>query len=727
MKPGEPMSTATPDELVAVSRARNLPDPLQPLQFWGLVWAVPLLAVPLTVWLGFHEPLTRLADVSRDSLVALSLALLLILGGEVLPMFGRRFKDPTGVSWATPFAFAVLIAFDALSAVLLLVVATIVSGLIDRQGLFRLAFNAGQYTLSLLAAQAVLSAFGVRASLAEPWYPHSVGEAAVCLLAGAAYFVVNETLVSAALAALRGDSLFTELRQTLKFEISVNGAQLALGPLVATLMVVSPVLTLLAVIPVIAIHLSAAGSMATAWAASHDDLTGLANRAEFNAVTSRALRQHQERERQDTKLALLLLDLDGFKEVNDILGHPTGDRVLKEVADRLLATIPQAQVIARPGGDEFTILLEVSGAAEAMEAGERIGESLRQPYMHENGQLVDIDASIGIAVYPDHGADLATLFSRADVAMYAAKRESAGCLVFDPASPVHSISRLGILGSLRRALDEGELYLDYQPKIDLKDRALVGVEALVRWRHPSGVLIPPDEFIPAAEQSGLMPRLTDAVLEMALTQGSAWRRSGLEVPVAVNVSLRDLLEPGFVAGVAAKLKRHRMPARNLTLEVTERVLANDLASARRSMVQLNKLGVGLSMDDFGTGWSSLLMLRTLPVTEVKLDRSFVTRAVDSEMDQAIVAKVAELCHALGLTVVAEGVETLSVLDKLASLGCDEAQGWHVARPMAGDAMVAWSNELKNSTTPMRAEDMLPSQGGMRGIAAHAPDIVVLPT
>ena len=206
-----------------------------------------------------------------------------------------------------------------------------------------------------------------------------------------------------------------------------------------------------------------------------------------------------------------------------------------------------------------------------------------------------------------------------------------------------------------------------------------------------------------------MPQVTDAVLEMALTQCAAWRRQGLEAPVAVNVSLRDLLEPDFVDGVAARLRRHAIPPSMLTLEVTERVLANDLASARRSMVQLKGLGVVLSMDDFGTGWSSLLMLRSLPVDEVKLDRSFVSRAVDSDMDQAIVAKVAELAHALGLTVVAEGVETGQVLDRLTTLGCDQAQGWHVARPMAGDAVVAWSEQWLSSPQRLRVDHVVPAQ------------------
>ncbi len=701
------MSTATTDELVAASRARNRPQPLDPIAFWATVWGAPALAAALVAWKLVTDPLPTPDLVSGTTWVALASAVVLILGGELLPVIGTRFKDPTGVSWSTPFAFALLIAFDALPAVILLTIATLLSGLLDRHAPFRLAFNAGQYGLSIFAADAVLHLFGVRASLDQPWHPSSPFELLVCLLAAVAYFLVNEVVVSFVIGQMTASGFWNEFRSTLLFEISVNGSQLAMGPMVAAMMVVSPLMTILAVIPVAAIHLSAAGQMKNEWAALHDDLTGLANRSQFNGTTRKALRTLAEGGGQ--QLAILLLDLDRFKEVNDVLGHATGDRVLQEVASRLTEALPAAELVARLGGDEFTVLLEVPDAAAAVAAGEAIGEVLRRPYTHDGGQLIDIDASVGIAMAPEHGLDLETLLSRADVAMYTAKREQLGCAVFDPTAAAVSITRLGILGSLRRALELEELYLEYQPKIDLASRHLVGVEALVRWRHPSGVTVPPDEFIPAAEQSGLMPQVTDAVLEMALTQCAGWRRQGLEAPVAVNVSLRDLLEPDFVDGVAARLRRHAIPPSMLTLEVTERVLAHDLAGARRSMVQLKNLGVVLSMDDFGTGWSSLLMLRTLPVDEVKLDRSFVSRAVDSDMDQAIVAKIAELAHALGLTVVAEGVETAQVLDRLTTLGCDQAQGWHVARPMAADVVVAWSEQWLSSPQRLRVDAVVPAQ------------------
>ncbi len=711
--PGERMSVASPDELVELDRARNRPEPVNRAAFWVMVWGSPLVAAAL---LGLHawaEPLSSLSTISGDTMIFVGLAVLLVVSGELLPVLGSRAKDPTGVAWSTPFAFAALLTVDAVPAVLLYAGATVFSGVVSRQAPHRVAFNAGQYALSVLAADAVLAVFGIQSSLADPWAPSGAVELLACLLAALAFFLVNELLVSMALGALTGDGLHSEFVGTLGFEVAVNGSQLLLGPLVAVVMVNAPLLTPLAVIPVAAIHISAAGARSSAWAATHDDLTGLANRSRFNETTTRLVGQLAGDRRSGTMLALFLLDLDRFKEVNDVLGHPTGDRVLQDVADRLSNALPDAYVVARLGGDEFAFLHSVSGPEHALALGEQVGAALREPHLHESGQLVDIDASIGVALAPDHGDDLEVLFSRADVAMYSAKRESRGTALFDPSAGSASISRLGILGSLRRALDDDELYLDFQPKVDLSTRALVGVEALVRWRHPSGVLVSPDEFIPAAEHSGLMPRLTERVLDLALQQAHEWRTGGLEVPVAVNVSLRDLLQPEFADRLSTMLRKYEVPAKHLTLEVTERVLASDLAQARNSMVRLHKLGVGLSMDDFGTGWSSLMMLRELPVTEVKLDRSFVSHALDSEMDLAIVAKVTELAHALGLTVVAEGVETMPVLNRLADLGCDQAQGWQVARPMGGDDVVSWSRAVADAELSVDGEVVPSWQSGLR--------------
>lgn len=685
------MSTVTPEQLLAAQQARDRPDPARPRTFWGVVWGAPVVAVLLMAPFVLNAaPLP--STVEARVWPALGIVTLLVLGGELVPLLSGRREDPMGVAWSTPFAFAALLYADVVVAAVLYCGATVVNGLLTRKAAYRWAFNAAQYALSLLAAERVLAGFGIHASVADPWAPTSMRDLLACLMAAIAFFVVNEVLVAAVVGALEGRTLRAELTGSLRFEAAVNGSQLLLGPLVAVVMLHAPLLTALAVVPVAAVQRSAAGSLESRRAAAHDHLTGLPNRGHFNHVLQQSVRRAVEGARLGTGgLALFVLDLDRFKDVNDVLGHPVGDRALCEVAVRLRAAVPQAEVIARLSGDEFAFLVEdVRDPAVALEIAGRVGRALGEPFPQPSGHLIDLDASIGIALAPVHGTDVDTLFSRADIAMYQAKRNSTVAAVFSvPEGPV-AVTRLGVITSLRRALDRGELLLHFQPKVELRTGGLAGVEALVRWHHPGGEMVSPDDFIPVAEQSGLMPRLTANVLDMALAQCSAWRSAGRHVPVAVNVSLRDMLQDGFTHSIATALLRHDLPPAMLTLEVTERVLAGDLAQVRATMLELQSLGVHLSMDDFGTGWASLQLLRQLPVDEVKLDRTFVTGALDSATDLAIVAMVTRLAHELGMTVVAEGVESREVFDRLAALGCDQAQGWHVARPMpAEDLPTFW--------------------------------------
>lgn len=284
----------------------------------------------------------------------------------------------------------------------------------------------------------------------------------------------------------------------------------------------------------------------------------------------------------------------------------------------------------------------------------------------------------------------------------------------EPTNPTVVID--GVEASLLDALAEGQLYLDYQPKISLKTRRIAGVEAFVRWRHPAGKSVSPGLFIPAAEKAGLMPQITDAILDMALAEVRGWRRKGFEVPVAVNVTTSDLLKPGFVSYLESKLAEHRTPASHLTLEITEAGLGSDFAEARRVMVEVSRLGVHLALDDYGIGMSSLFVLRSLPISEVKLDREFVSIAVESDDDRALVTKVIELCHVLNLSVVGEGVETDQLLDRLTHLGCDDAQGWYVGKPMSPDEVMVWSADYLRAND---LGDLLPHQGGVLTSAASA--------
>ena len=688
----------TPAQQLAAQTARNRPVPARPGVFWAFVGGTPVVAVVLVAAFALAASAVPLAAVEPGTWLALGIVTLLVLGGELLPILSGRGEDPTGVAWSTPFAFGALLFGDVVVAVLLYSGATVVNGLLTGKATHRWAFNAGQYALSLVAAEQVLSGFGIHSTLDDPWAPTSARDLVACLLAAVAFFAVNEVLVAVVVAALQGRSLRDELTGSLRFEVAVNGSQLLLGPLVAVVMLNAPLLTALAVVPVAAVQRSVAGALESRRAAEHDHLTGLPNRAHFTHVTQQSVRRAAECAGGSGGLALFVLDLDRFKDVNDVLGHPVGDRALCEVAARLRAAVPQADVVARLSGDEFAFTVKgISDPAVALELAALVGQALGEPFPQPSGHLIDLDASIGIALAPAHGTDVDTLFSRADIAMYQAKRNSAGAAVFSvPDGPV-AVTRLGVITSLRRALDHGELLLHFQPKVDLRTGALVGAEALVRWQHPSGEMVAPDDFIPVAEQSGLMPRLTANVLDMALAQCSAWRSAGRPVPIAVNVSLRDMLQDGFAHSIATALLRHAVPPAMLTLEVTERVLAGDLSHVRATMLELHDLGVKLSMDDFGTGWASLQMLRQLPVDEVKLDRTFVTCALDSATDLAIVAMVTRLAHALDMTVVAEGVENREVFDRLAALGCDQAQGYHVARPMPAADLPGWWDRL-----PLRA-------------------------
>jgi diguanylate cyclase (GGDEF)-like protein len=431
--------------------------------------------------------------------------------------------------------------------------------------------------------------------------------------------------------------------------------------------------------------------------ALHDLLTGLPNRKLLIRRTREALDGAAAGRRAT---ALFLLDLDRFKEINDTLGHQVGDTLLKLVARRLEATVRPGDCVARLGGDEFAVLVDgVDDAQEAVYIADRLRTALAEPFRSES-MTFEIEGSIGVAVHPEHGLDFETLLQRADVAMYVAKERGTGVEIYSPETDRHSTMRLGLLGELRSALDKGELELYYQPKADLRTGDVVGVEALLRWRHPARGMVPPDEFIPLAEQTGLMRHITQFVVDEALRQLAAWWRGGLRVQVAVNVCARDLYDRDFAPYLRGRLELHGVPPRALMVEVTESVLMADPARAASTLVSLAELGVGVSLDDFGTGYSSLVHLKRLPVSEVKIDRSFVMRMDVHEDDAAIVRSIIELATALGLRVVAEGVETQESWDRLAVYGCDAAQGWYLAKAMPPEAVTRWLSDVGTRPAPI---------------------------
>jgi diguanylate cyclase (GGDEF)-like protein/PAS domain S-box-containing protein len=424
---------------------------------------------------------------------------------------------------------------------------------------------------------------------------------------------------------------------------------------------------------------------ALAHQAMHDALTGLPNRVLFLDRLQQAISAAR---RDGTSLSLLLMDLDRFKEVNDTLGHHAGDLLLQQVGTRLHSAVRQVDTIARLGGDEFAVILHGTGANGVSTIVESLLQRLQAPFMVE-GQPVAIGASIGVALWPEHGDEPDALLRRADVAMYVAKRTGEGFAIYTADQDRNSPDRLSMIGELRRAIDEGELVLHYQPKIELKTGQLAGVEALVRWAHPLRGSIGPDQFIPIAEQAGLIDPLTRWVLRAALAQAAAWQRIGLVVPVAVNLSMRSLTDELLPDKIAELLLAARTTSSLLVLEITESTLMVDLPRTLGILQRLRAMGIRIAIDDFGTGHSSLAYLKRLPVDEVKIDRSFVRDIATDATDRIIVRSTVDLAHSLGLRVVAEGVEDARTKELLAELGCDEVQGFHLSRPLRGHDLTHW--------------------------------------
>ncbi|MFF9395035.1 putative bifunctional diguanylate cyclase/phosphodiesterase [Streptomyces griseoluteus] len=540
--------------------------------------------------------------------------------------------------------------------------------------------------LAIGAGALVLGAFGRVGSVEVPWRPGSWGLGTVpeVVLAAGAYLVVSRGLLWY-LHAPRGGGVPTIARTALVRQGFVAVALLGIAPLVCVVADARPALLPLFVIPLIALDSTLWMARARAEEQLLDPLTGLPNR---QWLLERIWTALDDAERIGARSALMLIDLDRFRSVNDTLGHLAGDRLLLQIADRLQNALPDGAEAARLGGDEFAVLLPVADSTtSATRIARGLVTALGSP-LDLDGLTLVLEASAGVAVFPDHALDAEGMLRRADVAMYQAKRDRSGVEAYESKRDSNTPDRLALLGDLRRALDAHEVQLHYQPKVRF-DGQVAGLEALVRWVHPERGKVPPDEFIAIAESSGLMPHLTEYVLETALAQVARWREQGLRVPVAVNVSPRDVHTPGFAGSVAARLARHGVPAGALQLEITEHVLLEDPQRAADTLAALAGHGVKMSLDDFGTGYSSLVHLRRLPVSELKIDRSFVARlAVDAE-DAAIVRCTVDLAHSLGLVVVAEGVEDDETWEHLRDLRCDAVQGWLVAAAMPPEETTAW--------------------------------------
>lgn len=437
-----------------------------------------------------------------------------------------------------------------------------------------------------------------------------------------------------------------------------------------------------------------------------DPLTGLPNRLLFEDRLIHAVLRLERTNHLYVmhRLAVMFVDLDGFKPINDSFGHAAGDDILRIAALRLQAEARGSDTVARVGGDEFLILLEdVTDVAACVAVANRVLAALAKPF-EIAGKNLQITGSIGIVVHPDHG-DRAKLVANADAAMYAAKRAGGSCYaLFEPHMGSDAAEQLELLNDLRQALDRGELSLHYQPKIDGIRGQISGVEALLRWNHPTHGMVSPVVFIALAERFGLIVRLGNWVINEACRQTNEWAQSGLHMRVAINLSVHQLRESGLAERIEQALALHDVDASQLLCEITESVAMEDITATQRTFEGLARIGVFLSIDDFGTGYSSLNYLRQLPAQQLKIDRSFVNDLETSEDARAVVAAVIGLAHALSLRVVAEGVETAGQRDILLAMLCDELQGFFFARPMPADRLLAWTRGEK----PEGSADFTPS-------------------
>jgi diguanylate cyclase (GGDEF)-like protein len=638
-----------------------------------------------------------LANISthqmHSSITAVAVIATLQIFGELRPIrLTREQSASEELSISTAFGLVLMLVSSIGIAIGAQVIAVLLDGIVRRRSVGAMVLSVARYTVAFGGAQVVYAALRGEALL-DNNTAFSAHDVLPALAAAATLLVLNMTLISIAVAVGSGDSVREHLRENLHFMIS--GSVLAtLAPVVAAVMSFSVWLVPLLLLPILAVQRTAGLFLERERQAMHDALTGLPNRAQLRSRVEAMCANP----RASAKAAVMIVDLDHFKEINDTLGHHVGDALIKAVGERLSTLVREADTVARLGGDEFAIVANGADESAAGELANRIARSLRDPFL-VCGVSLDVQASIGIALAPQHGDDSETLLRRADVALYTAK-ESRGCFaIYSAEEDLHTPQRLALLGDLRRAIDNDELTLHYQPQCDVRTGQVVGVEALVRWQHQDLGLLMPEQFISTAENTGLIEPLTMRVLEIAVTQLAGWLKDGFALRMAVNLSVRHLTNLELPAQVAEILRRHGVPPTALTLEVTESTIMADPTRAIAVLGRLREFGVRLAIDDFGTGYSSLSYLRRLDVDELKIDRSFVSKMGSANGDAVIVRSTIELGHNLGLRVVAEGVESAEVWRALLPLGCDLVQGFYLGAPMTGAQFEQWTRMLPAHILP----------------------------
>jgi diguanylate cyclase (GGDEF)-like protein len=655
----------------------------------GLIW---LQQPP---WAGW--------DGQRVILAVVAIALVL---GEVRPIpISRGDASTDQITISTTSALMLLITGPIGFAIAVQCAAVLFDDIRGRRSPLKILFNFSQYVLTLMAARAVFALLAGQPFI-TPYDPFTTSHLGAALAAGIAFFGVNLWMISAVVAIASRQRIVDIVREDFRFQATTSGVLVALAPVGLIAVQASPLLIPLLAMPLLAVHRSARLAIKHEQESLHDPLSGLANRLLFRDRAERAL---AESTHSGAAVAIMIIDLDHFKEINDTLGHQVGDELLIEVARRLERSLPAHATVARLGGDEFAVLIaDVSSAAQAEEIATGMLTALTAAFQVGDIRL-SIQASAGIALAPTHGTDVFTVMKRADVAMYDAKRERARVRTYRPENDTHTPRRLELLSDLRSAVEGHQMFLVYQPKMDLATGAVSGAEALVRWSHPTRGLISPDEFISLAENTGMIGLITHFVLTTALDQVRSWSAAGIDIDVSVNISVRDLSDSGLPSLVATALERSGVDPGRLTLEVTESGVMTDPRRAIAVLESLRAIGVRLAVDDFGTGHASLTYLKRLAIDELKIDRSFITNYALDQSDGIIVRSTVDLAHNLGLWVVAEGVEDQATLEGLRLIGCDTAQGYHLSRPMPTREFERW----------FRARPSLPNhRGGLAHLAPH---------
>jgi diguanylate cyclase (GGDEF)-like protein len=638
---------------------------------------VAFLALGLSVLVYFNDEVV----VPHSKLTYVVIFCVLLFIGESRPKF-LRFVDGGQVTPGWAFAFSIVLLGAPLIAIAAMSACTLYLDIRDHKALTKVIFNTAQITASLAAGALVLQALGLHEAITDAdhlSYRWAIG----IVLAGALVFMANGMLTCLVLALHYRTSVRSMIGRSFFVSISADGALLALSPIFVVAIHYSLMLLPLLGVTALLVYQSTQQALRRAHEASHDDLTQLLNRRTFDNHLAGFLASSAD----DVRGALLLLDLDGFKEINDRLGHQTGDMVLLGLAEQLSKSVPQGAVVARLGGDEFAVLIpEVGSDASTMALVEQLRNEITRPVVVD-GFPLSVGVSIGLAFAPTHGRTPEDLLGAADVAMYRAKRYRTGVECYKALGSRPERGRLGLLGELSHAITSDQLKIHYQPLTRFRDGAPDSMEALVRWQHPTLGQVPPADFITLAEHTELISPLTQFVLTQATMDAHAVSRFNMRL--SINVSARNLQDRRFPASVLKALADVDLDPARLELEITESAIASEPERSLFAITAMREAGVRVAIDDFGTGYSSFSMLRDLSVDRLKIDAAFVRGIVHSERQQHLVKTIVSLAKGLAIETVAEGVETEESWITLANLGCDVAQGYLICRPVPLPELVDW--------------------------------------